>query len=101
MTTREELDGKGRLVLLVNRNIEMSPGKLAAQAVHAALNAYGIEHGSVIVLTASPTKITNECSVIIKDAGLTEIPAGTMTVGVRKDSTGSGLIDAEGGITEA
>ena len=69
------------LTILINKNVKMSPGKTASQAVHAALAYFGIEHGAVIVLTASPNKIKN-CRVIVKDAGLTEVQPGTMTAGI-------------------
>ena len=66
--------------IVYNGNIKMSPGKLAAQAVHAALKAYGIDHGSVVVLQGSVKKV-NEMDVQIHDAGLTELKPGTLTAG--------------------
>jgi PTH2 family peptidyl-tRNA hydrolase len=69
-----------RVKILVNNNIKMSPGKLAAQAVHAALNAYGIEHGAVVVLGGSVKKIM-ELDVQVHDAGRTELEPGTLTAG--------------------
>lgn len=66
--------------IIYNGNIRMSPGKLAAQAVHAALAAYGIDHGSVVVLQGSVKKV-NEMDVVIHDAGLTELKPGTLTAG--------------------
>ena len=66
--------------IVYNRNITMSPGKLAAQAVHAALAAYGIDHDSVIVLSGSVTKV-EAMDVQIHDAGLTELKPGTLTAG--------------------
>lgn len=64
--------------ILLNKNVRMTPGKAAAQAVHAALQAYGIEHGSVVVLQGSVRKL-NELDVQIHDAGLTEVKPGTLT----------------------
>lgn len=66
--------------IVMNGNVKMSPGKLAAQAVHAALAAYGIEHGSVVVLNGSKRKV-EEMDVQIHDAGLTELTPGTLTAG--------------------
>jgi PTH2 family peptidyl-tRNA hydrolase len=73
-----------RITLLVNSNVKMSPHKLAAQAVHAALAHYGIAHGAVVVLGASPSKIRSQCDVVIQDAGVTELAPGTLTCGVRR-----------------
>lgn len=72
------------MTILINRNISMSPGKLAAQAVHAALTYHGIDHGAVRVLMASPSKIL-DCKVQIRDAGKTELKPGTLTAGVKGD----------------
>lgn len=66
--------------VVYNGNIKMSPGKLAAQAVHAALAAYGIAHGSVVVLQGSVRKV-EAMDVQIRDAGLTELKPGTLTAG--------------------
>jgi PTH2 family peptidyl-tRNA hydrolase len=63
-----------------NRSLKMSPGKIAAQAVHAALAAYGIEHGSVVVLEGTATQV-NQMDVQIHDAGLTEVEPGSLTAG--------------------
>lgn len=69
-----------RVVVLVNDNVKMTPKKLAAQAVHAALMAYGIHHGPVIVLGASKRDVLAEPHVVF-DAGRTELEPGTMTCG--------------------
>lgn len=84
-----------RLTILANKNV--SRGKMAAAAVHAALMHYGIPHGAVIVLGASPGRIEDECSLIIRDAGRTEVEPGTVTAGVRKgedDAQRHALLDA-------
>lgn len=66
--------------ILVNDNVKMSPKKLAAQAVHAALLAYGIPHGRVVVLGGRPGQI-RRMPFQIQDAGETELAPGTLTAG--------------------
>lgn len=72
-----------RLTILANSDV--SRGKYAAAAVHAALNHYGIPHGAVIVLGARPGQIEEECDLVIHDAGRTEVKPGTVTAGVRRE----------------
>ncbi len=66
--------------ILVNQNVKMSPGKMAAQAAHAALFAYGIDHGRVVVLMGRPNQV-KVMDVLVHDAGTTEIAPGTLTAG--------------------
>lgn len=76
-----------RITILANSNV--SRGKYAAAAVHAALNFYGIEHGAVIVLGEKPSNIEKNSipGTVIYDAGRTEVDAGTVTAGVHKYET--------------
>lgn len=69
-----------------NKNLrgKISPGKLAAHAAHAALTAYGIRYDHpIVVLGAGRAKI-EQMEVRIRDAGLTELPPGTLTTGVER-----------------
>lgn len=67
------------------KNLKMSPGKLAAQCVHAALMIReALPHESVIVLGVSDAafdriKVSQKCAVVA-DLGLTEVAPGTETV---------------------
>lgn len=79
-----------RLKILVRKNLKMSPGKVAAQCVHAALGLdkfHGISlhpHMSVVVLHVSDKKFEEAKAAhdgfSIKDAGFTEVAPGTETV---------------------
>ena len=80
-----------RLKILYRKNLNMSAGKLAAQAVHAALLLNGICDDvddlamSVVVLGVSNAKFEQAKNdieghkALIQDAGYTEIPSGTET----------------------
>ena len=82
---------KMKIKILYRKNLKMSPGKLAAQAVHAAMGLYFevggdiIDHmTSVVVLGVSDKKFVEEATVngasyTVIDAGYTELPAGTET----------------------
>ena len=66
--------------ILVNTNVSMSRHKAAAQAVHAALAAFGIPHGRVVVLGGRPDEVA-AMDVVVRDAGRTEVAPGTLTAG--------------------
>lgn len=66
--------------ILLNKNVTMTRGKACAQAVHAALQAFDVPHGRVVVLGAKPDEVA-ACDVVIHDAGRTEVEPGTMTAG--------------------
>jgi PTH2 family peptidyl-tRNA hydrolase len=79
---------EGRMVILVNKN--MSRGKQAAHAVHVALDHYGhTDHGAVIVLQESPTRIKEQAldGVFFQDQGRTEVEPGTVTACVKSFET--------------
>lgn len=77
-----------RIKILARKNLNMSPGKLAAQSVHAAL-ALAMQEDidpmmSVVVLLVNTTpfdKAKTEHSVVavVRDAGFTEVAPGTET----------------------
>ncbi|WP_255362164.1 hypothetical protein [Blastococcus aurantiacus] len=66
--------------ILLNRHVPMSRGKACAQAVHAALRAFDVPHGRVVVLDGTSDEVA-AMPVVIHDAGLTEVEPGTMTAG--------------------
>lgn len=75
-----------RIKIYYRKNLKMSPGKLAAQSVHAALalpKASPLQ--SVVVLELSDLKFeaakeAHPEAHIVHDAGLTEVDKGTETV---------------------
>jgi len=73
-----------RIKILVRKKLNMSSGKLAAQAVHAALALPGAEPNmSVAVLQVSERNFAEakemSGAVVIRDAGRTEVAPGTET----------------------
>jgi PTH2 family peptidyl-tRNA hydrolase len=93
-----------KMVIVTRKNLNLSPGKLAAQVAHAAVacaldtkkensrwfNKWQIEGAKKAIVKVESEKDfyplkekadeLNIVSHIIADAGLTEIPAGTKTV---------------------
>jgi len=75
------MSDESRLTIYVNSDAKMSRGKYAAHAIHAALTAFGVHHGgAVIVLGASRAEVESK-RIVIRDAGRTELGAGTVTAG--------------------
>lgn len=72
--------GRPEVRILINTNVTMSRHRDAAQAVHAPLAAFGIEHGRVVVLGSRPDDL-RAMDVVVRDAGRTEVEPGTMTAG--------------------
>jgi len=77
-----------RAKFYVRKNLKMSPNKIAAQCIHAALGLYKQdpqEHWKCIVLELSDkrfeeAKIANPSAYIVRDAGYTEVKPGSETV---------------------
>jgi PTH2 family peptidyl-tRNA hydrolase len=66
--------------ILLNGDVAMSRGKVCAQAVHAALRAFDVPHGRVVVLNGTADEVA-AMDVVVRDAGLTEVEPGTVTAG--------------------
>lgn len=78
------MQSEKRLVIRYNTNANMSRGKMAAHAVHAALKLYGIDYDHpVIVIGGKPREILDPevCVVHVRDQGRTELEPGTLTAG--------------------
>lgn len=70
-----------KLRIYISRKVAKiaTPNKIAAHAVHAALEAFGVHPGvKVIVLDKGPTEMEN-MRIVIRDAGHTELEPGTLT----------------------
>ena len=80
MPAPDDDDDAPEVRVLVNTNVSMSRHKAAAQAVHAALAAFGIHHGRVVVLGGRPDEVA-AMDVVVRDAGRTEVAPGTLTAG--------------------
>lgn len=72
--------GAPEVRILLNGDVTMSRGKACAQAVHAALRAFDVPHGRVVVLNGTAGEVA-AMDVVVRDAGLTEVEPGTMTAG--------------------
>lgn len=77
-----------RIKILARKNLKMSPGKLAAQSVHAALALACQEElhplMSVVVLEVNgkpfeDAKLGHSPVAVVRDAGYTEVAPGTET----------------------
>jgi peptidyl-tRNA hydrolase len=77
-------DGVMKLKILYRKNLKMSPGKIAAQCVHAATGLHHDDYGmSVVVLAVSDKKFQDlppgSGCFLVRDAGHTEVEPGTPT----------------------
>jgi PTH2 family peptidyl-tRNA hydrolase len=98
--TRSEPDFRYKQCLIIRNDVKMSCGKRCAQAAHASVGAYNNADKSLqkawlsegqkkVVLKANDERTLYELKVIaeragvssslIQDAGMTEIPPGTIT----------------------
>ena len=99
-TVKPEIDFRYKQCLIIRNDIKMSCGKRCAQAAHASIGAYNNADKSLqkswlsegqkkVVLRANDERTLYELKVIaervgissslIQDAGMTEIPPGTIT----------------------
>lgn len=70
-----------KLVVVMNHGPKMTRGKFAAQAVHAALFACGVHPETPVVVISGSTAAIEVMPIQIRDAGRTELAAGTLTAG--------------------
>lgn len=98
------MDFEYKMIIVTRKDLNLSPGKLAAQVAHAAVactlqtkktkpkwfNKWQSEGGKKVIVTVEnlnefypleeKAKRLGIASIIIEDAGHTEIPQGTKTV---------------------
>lgn len=72
-----------RLVILLNRDVKMTRGKAAAQAVHAALRLLDVHPACPVIVLGASRADDESCAVTIRDAGATEVAPGTLTAGAK------------------
>jgi peptidyl-tRNA hydrolase, PTH2 family len=69
------------LVIRYNADADMSRGKMASHAVHAALKLCGIDDDHpIVVIGARPRDVLDQ-EVYVRDEGCTELEPGTLTAG--------------------
>ena len=73
-----------KVKVIYRKNLKMSTGKIAAQAVHAVVGLGVTDYyASVVVLGVSDKKFreltNNDKCFVVKDIGKTEVDAGTLT----------------------
>lgn len=76
-----DLSPAPKLEIRYNTNIEMSRGKLAAHAAHAALTAAGVHPDVPIVVLGGKPRDIERMTTFIRDHGKTELEPGTITTG--------------------
>ena len=74
-------DDPAPLLFALNPDITMSSGKTLAQIAHAAVLAADLGY-DVATAGVIRTDDTHDCVAEVRDAGLTEVPPGTITVRV-------------------
>ena len=67
--------------IYMNSNANMSRGKYAAQAVHAALLHYGVHPGTAVVVLGGKPREIEGMTTVVHDEGRTELDPGTLTAG--------------------
>lgn len=70
-----------KVKIFINSNANMSRGKYAAHAVHAAFKAAGVEYPGTVVVLGAPRAEVEKLDTTIHDAGRTELEPGTLTAG--------------------
>ncbi|MDA0138292.1 beta-eliminating lyase-related protein [Solirubrobacter sp. CPCC 204708] len=74
------------VVYAINPDVHMSTGKTLAQIAHAAVmaDALGLDVSRARVIVPERWDAMDNCVAEVRDAGLTEVPPGTVTVRVLK-----------------
>lgn len=74
-----------RLVVKMNKDLKMSKGKYAAQAIHAALLLTRSHHGGPVVVLGGTKGQVQKCDVVVVDSGRTEVKPNSTTAGAYWD----------------
>lgn len=87
-------DDESKVRIFLNTNANMTRGKAAAHAVHAALLAFGVHPDvPVVVLGGKPADI-EMMRTVVRDAGRTELEPGTLTAGTDYAPSDEVIVDA-------
>lgn len=81
MTENTPLDETPKIKIVVNTNVKMSRGKMAAHVAHAVLQAAGVHPEVPIVVLGGKPRDIEQMTTFIRDHGKTELEPGTITAG--------------------
>lgn len=81
MTDNTPPDEPQKIKVIVNTNVTMSRGKMAAHVAHAVLQAAGVHPDVPVVVLGGKPRDIEQMTTFIRDHGKTELEPGTITAG--------------------